>query len=628
MGNSRKYNLELTTSYSKGLGTYVINSAQHSLLEAFDTHDAQYSQILTCDLQKLSNLEYNYRVSDFLESTNVEHNQRPQLLSGATIINDPLCNVFCYLNPNFLVYIFLTGVRIIDAGKANGVIQYLVSGDTYNSGWQSSPTFLNLDPNGVYTIAIRDYVDGNATNTKSAINPNPTYESYVACEYSRIVSIALLIPSTTAQPIEKMVRLMPTYVIDNEIVNSIGDAPYSLSVNNGDIVVNPPLIQGEGIILGYSLNATAWGGVAKISCYHCGQYTENYDLAEFGFNLPKQGTIPLCFGDTISYGVNACETVYGTNTSASLSLTTVESFGNITIAPAIDFSTTPINVSASLSTINVNVDLKRCYYNEPSAYSRNVIGTIDFTPNIPTNQHIDVTVLAQTNNISGGGWSCIDFYCNGFMLFQDHIDNTMPLQPQSITLYNIKASDTLCYNINLNAPNLGDNPFASLCISNLTSSVGIIPNKDTVFNCDNISLINEPIPIEVSLCNQNRTDYNSNGFINTNIPMVAPLCGQFTFSSNPPNCLGGIASLVVECKPFNFNAFLDKCLICTANSIYVDFSWNPGDIICYSMSKGVITDSTIFCLQTISSPSGEQIPSINPQKGYDYVGTIGGNNIV
>lgn len=191
MGFARKYILNVTNYQSYGIGANAVTTA-YNLVNAFsgvtDTGSGttySYSAITHGYLGSMSVSDYNQRVSDLLSFAGIDTTNQRGILQTGAIVDDPSCPAFpCQLNSNFLIYRFLTGVRIVNIGTTYGTAEYAVyTGSSSGVTWSSIATFLTLDPTVTYTAAVRDNLSGE-----------------IICEYTKTFIWNNLIPSTTTLP--------------------------------------------------------------------------------------------------------------------------------------------------------------------------------------------------------------------------------------------------------------------------------------------------------------------------------------------------------------------------------------------------------------------------------------------
>jgi hypothetical protein len=619
MAKARKYILNLNSVISCGLGTLTGNTVQCSLLNPFTiTYDTipstsqTYSQLTTTELQTISNIDYDSRVIDFLDFINIESGIKKQdLYSGSTFI-DPNCSIYkCFLNENFLVYKFLTGVRIIDTGMANGIIQYLVSGGSYNSGWQNNATFLNLDQNTIYTVAIRDYIAS---------------ENIVVCEYSKLISMQLLLPSTTVTLTPKLIGL--SQITDGYVNNSC--------YKTGCFNISPSVLsQGQKVTINYTANASIYGIGSSCVVLTCkpnnqGTFVE-YDRLTNADTSPKTNSITMCYGDVVCYNITATANMNGTNSNANICFTSVD--GLCTIIPNIDVTNCSASVTSNIPVANVTVGLNRCTATNPNSNTCKITGEFSFNSPVPNGQCIDITLSAITTAAGSFSDSNICFTCK--TIANPSVDvciggacNVQP-QPQ-FPVITARCGDILCYVITLNAPNNGTSSCADLCIHTMTQSFGVNSIKSNTANCDS-GLINKPAyPVVVSVCRTSLVGSQAKGYINIDPPLNGVnQVVNVTINATQSVHGAGDAIVLFKCQPFGSNTFVNivPTLITTnPNNITVVngtpstvLSIKYGDVVCYdNYSSGDYGTYSGFVAGSATS-SSDVIPSVSPTKYSDNV---------
>ena len=200
--NARKYILNVGSIISCGLSACT-TFEEYNVLDAFTVTTGGTTCSFSClslnELKNISLPEYDNRINHFFEYIGLEEcTLKNNLLTGATFYN-PDCDIVCKLNPNFLVYRFLDGVRIVNVGEANGEVEYIaypMNDDPSGYTWQTNGTFLGLDLSKTYVFKIRDNLNSD-----------------IICEYQQQISLPLLLPSTT-------VTLTPVEISLNETVRN------------------------------------------------------------------------------------------------------------------------------------------------------------------------------------------------------------------------------------------------------------------------------------------------------------------------------------------------------------------------------------------------------------------------
>jgi hypothetical protein len=605
-GIARKYNLIIDSTISCGLGTYS-GHTQCSLLNTFTITACTipltvctYPTLTLNQLQNLSVINYNKRVCSFIIKSDIENGTTKKLLYSGATYNEPLCsNYLCLLNPNFFAYKFLTGLRIVDTGTANGVVQYLVSGGSYNSGWQSNATFLNLNQNAIYTVAIRDYI--------ASVN-------IVVCQKTTIVSMPALLQSTTETLAPKMILLSQI------TTGNIGSIYYK----TGCIKVSPNVLSpGQKVQINYTANANASGdtsGCVQLTCQENGTSGFiNKDCLTSTNISPRNNSLILCYGDIVCYNVTAIVGTYGSNASSNICLTSVN--GLTTITPTIDATSCSASISAGVPQFNVTVSMNRTGSSVPGVNSCSACGTIDFTPAIPNGQCIMVGLSAITSTIGSG--SLIYFYCkkSGDIAYinTSMINATNP-QPQ-LPVLTARYGDSLCYNIVTLALYPGTSSSACMCLNNLTASIGVNPIKSTVNNYDSLSIATPAMPVNLAICEITNNGMTSTGYINVNPPLI--LCGQCVtvdYEVNQTVCGTGTAKVNVYRIPngqslTSYCNFVTYCPPQLCGHYTGNFVICYGDVVCYSSE--ISTDTTgscsSFCINSVIG-TADLIPTIDLAK--------------
>jgi len=614
MGQARKYNLNLSDAMSCGLGAFISETVQCNLLNSFTiTYDTipstshTYPALTTAELQILPTIDYDSRVIDFLDYIDIESSIQKERLFTDSVIDDLTCSDYdCLLNENFLVYKFLTGIRIVNVGSVNGSIQYLVSGDSYNSGWQNNATFLNLNQNAIYNVKIRDYIAD---------------ENIVVCEYSKIISMPSIIQSTTVLTPAKVVALNTTTCSINDYI----------TYNNGNIQINPSALSpGQKIQIYYTSNATVVGGGNSCVVFNCKPNNQSsftkIDCLTNNDISPRTNSFIMCFGDTICYCLNSVTSGYGSNANSNFCVTSVN--GLNTTIPSIDITRCSASAVSCQPQLNVTASLNRCTASLVGSDTCKITGIVGFTPAIPSNEAVNVTLSAITCAI-GSSNSTICFtrktISNPVDSIVCTINNSQP-QPQA-PVVTANYGDTLCYFTTLNATSAGSTACFDMCINNVTASIGVNPIKSLVNNRDNASIVKTAVPIIISVCHQTCNGRLATGYINTNIPIPNNECVStcFIYDINLQYTLD-FSKITFFCRPLGGSGYSIICNIDSRiqpNTGDGEITWGAGDSICYNLTllTGLSSQSyTQFSLNSVSSSSG-LIPSISPTRYSDSIGT-------
>ena len=609
MKTSRKYNLNLKNVISCGIGTYTGDSRQYSLLKPFVSLSFHsYSGITTEELKSLSISNYNNRVIDFLNNIKIENDiHKTELFSGATYNDSQCSDYFCLLNSDFLIYKFLSGIRIINVGSANGIVEYKVypyTGDSNNYDWQSNPTFLNLDSNGIYMVVIRDYISDS---------------DIVVCECNKLLSMSHLIPSTT-------VTLPPTIIGLKEITS---DTDNNLRYKTGCVKINPILSEGQKTKIYYTANALLIGGGCSCVVLTCKPYCGNaYNnivcITDTNSASPVNGSFIMSYKDTICYNISSCVTQCGSCANANFALTSAN--GLSTITPIIDSTNYSASTLINTSSLDIVVSINRTNGINPDLNTCTVCGVFGFTPSIQTNQCIMIELSAITTTV--GGTSNICFYrthCSNNFIGIANFDY-LQLQPQT-NIITMCYCDCLCYEATVIAPRCGSCSCEIFGINNLTASLGIVPIPSSTSYFENSSISKSKLPIMISLCNQSISNNNSNGYVNPSVTILPNECVNVNFSySLSVNHYTSSANFIIKCKPYMHNNYVTICSVETngdSTNGTGSFIMREFDTLCYSLNidNSVSSAGSTINLDSVTSSIG-LTASINVDKYCDCVGVI------
>ena len=564
--NARKYNLNVGSIISHGISACT-TVQQCSILNAFavqcENVTISYATITTEQLSVLPNLQYDRRVLDYLEYVNIENETTKQiLLTGATYY-DPNCENLCKLNEEFLVYVFLDGVRVVDIGMTYGEAQYKVypeGADPSLYSWQTNGTFLGIDMNDIYVFEIRDY-----------------WNSTTHCTVQKTISLPTLVPSTTVVPQPKLVY------IDEISVGTVG----SLSFNIGCMGIDSILINNEKISVGYEIGVDTIGdgfSCVELTCKPagCGSFLSYCCLINTGTS-PKSGSFTLCAGDTMCYNSSVNAPTPGSCGYSYFNLTGVNGLG--TTIPTIDLgrcdecvvnSIAPINVTVSTSGTTDASTSTTCVQN----------GCFVFTPLVPAGQNITLDLSGSTTKIVDGT-SSLQIWCNSTKI----IDHTH-LNPQPyLGSVNINNGDELNYVINTSVNSAGSSATSSFNICNTTGSFGVNPIIGSPSG-DTITQTVTATPVTVSICCQHNTYFpppddaaDMDGYINA--PGIGiGQCVGVTISKDMTlsQSLDAELNFAIKCQPNGSTGFVSIIQTngCQTGSPTCDtFYMCEGDIICY-----------------------------------------------
>lgn len=488
--NARKYNLELSTLKACGLGISG-TTCSFTVLENFsvdvDGTTFSYPTITTEQLKEINKPEFEQRVCHYLEYIDIESNFLKTCLVEEASYYDPLGDFVCNLNPNFLVYKFLTGVRIVDIGTPNGHAEYKaypVGDDPSGYTWQTNATFLSLNLTQAYIFEVRDVIDG-----------------LEYCKVSKELLLSTLVPSTTEPP--------PSVQI---YINEFSRNDYGpIKISQGFICSTPALGDGERVVIGYDLDADASGygeACTAICCKPQGSttYTE-IRCAEYDGASNVTGNFTLRTGDAIKYSMCTLAPLAGSDGDATIKLTTVNGQG--TTNPTIDVGRCSYSISETFPPITVTSSIART----STTYPTNGItakGTLSLTPNDFSPSETYTAEITACACSYFGATSSIQFYCKTGgvgaynLLFTHNNGNPQPL----ITNIPIRRLDQICYTMSTTANN-GASGGTCIQITNALTTFGIDPEINPSLKSDSIEKIGPPKLITVALCNQ--TDISDPG---------------------------------------------------------------------------------------------------------------------
>ena len=597
MGYARKYILNLSNVFSCGLGVYSGGSQQYNLLNSFNytatttSMICNYPQITVNELKALSYPEYEDRVSDYIEHIGVEDSTVKVNLIDTSSEYVSICeDTCCGLNDNFLVYKFLTGVRIIDVGTPQGELEYKIYPSTENSElylWKTSATFLNLDVNGIYIAEVRDVLDG-----------------VVVCTVNHIFSMAALGSSTTLSPQSKIVSI---YELNN---SDGGEYKYT----TGQIFIEPSLSISDVLTITYGAIATHSGvdsdscviikckengasSFEQIACY------VNTESTHSGFNL--------CYGDTVCYTIS---NKYGCDGSSSYGALLLVGASGFNLIPTIDPALCCASVCIEAQYIEIGITLA-----SPTTIISNLTncsysGAFNISNTIPVGQC--ATIKMSSTNYIDNGTSITTYYCKKCGTSQYLVKETntnSETQPQE-NIFNICNGDAMCYAVNLTAPSNGTYADSLICIVDISGSVGINTYMSEIKsdNCIYRSINQGTVDTTVGICNLvyggngTSTCYGSGNIticpslgLNSSIDVCyeAGLCGSNGFY---------MSYVSIHCKANNSADFVQIQCITDASALKTcKFTMKYGDEIKYCMNAIAGTSSTskseIVLFDTISS---------------------------
>jgi len=557
MRETRRYILENKTIMSCGIGTCVMNDGiVQNLLNSFSvTYDTtpptvcSYSQITTEDLKILSKIDYSCRVSDFLNYVSIEDNIAKENLINESIDGELECdNLFCQLNPNFIIYKFLSGIRIVDVGDSYGVVQYKIypqgeSEDDYD--WQTNATFLNLNQNGIYYIIIRDFFNGEEI-----------------CRYSKLISMPLILASTTTTLVSKTVSLKEISVVD---------CCSPIFYKTGCLNISPALSVGECVGVNFMANALTCGNYGY-SCVKikCTPYQET--VSQDYFSITNEDVSPVCgemkinYGDLITYEAYAACGDYGSRNEGSFYV--VDANGCGTINPTIDMTRCKSCVIACTYPVYLTVSMGN-KTTTSSSTSLITCGTFTTSTPIPCGHYVDLSLCGIEPALNGGTSKteiyCRSKYCSTFVLL-DSLTNNFCWENVSARMCD---GDSICYKTSLTAPFGGSEASSVLCLASLSGSIGVTPTKVPALSgsCVSTCLINPPTPTVISVCGQNGGSNWEGGFIGINPTLATNAIVDVCLSVKQDSIWGGTSLFCLSCVPNCGGSYLPLCTIQTTTQV-------------------------------------------------------------
>lgn len=644
----RKYIMNVTEVQACGLGSFG-DAVTYSLLNSFSistgsaisgalttttttscggqvvpqtTNYCTYPALTEDELKALPSLEYDERVVAFLDYLKVGDSTIKENLLTEANIDDPNCDdSFCLLNENFLVYKFLTGIRVINVGYANGIVQYKVYPDGANPNdysWQNNGTFLsNINLNGVYIVEIRDWLNNEEL-----------------CKYSQSVSLASLTPSTT-------ITLSPVVARLHEITQgeySGGAGNYEF--RTGCFQFDPLLSGAQSVQVCYRATNNFLGEYYSVGCScveltckpsGCIDYTK---IACYTNNSPSPSC--NCFnlqaGDTVCYTVYSCVAhgSYGAVADASLTLTGIN--GLSTVEPSIDLSNSVSAVQTSDENLGVVVSFQNNVCSTSQAYYSAITGCINFSPSIPVGYYIDVEFSAITQTTNNGS-SFIRFYTGNTANQCTCVCeiNNFCTQPQTPVL-RVYGGKYAHYRATVGTIPVGSIACAKLCINDAVGSFGInpipIPNE-----CKAISIDIDHLATDITfyVCNIWRDSDDANGFINVSTPIstgnYAEICFVYGMVLGATHPTAGYTSISFFKRPAGGPSYSPVCTLVAGT----DPNWgsaiirmDAGDSICYSLCAINYFDpvGASISMAGFSAYSGSIAPHVDINKNFDYAGII------
>jgi len=582
--NTRKYRLNVEEIKSHGISANTKNY-EYNLLNSFNVNNTTYPQLSTEELANLNIPNYLSRVCDYLTYINIEREGLREKLINNALTHTSDCEIKCKLNSDFLVYRFLTGVRVVNIGEFNGTVEYKaypIEDDPSGYTWQTSGTFLNLNLNKIYVFEVRDIVDN---------------EEY--CKVQRTVSLPTLVQSTTFTPEEKLVYL-------NEVACGSNNLYY---YNNGTINIDPSLTNDEIVCINYKVFADAYGDAescVQLFCKpnNCNTFL-NYSCHTSDDGL-QSGNFTLRDGDQMCYNLTNIVPTAGSCACTCFEIYNVDGGG--TTAPSIDESRSCVTRCASIprEEIIFNLDESIIYSNE---CCEKKIGNFNFSPSIPENEclSLELNDLARISPYQNTASASVIVKCKSQsgVNYDTLFTNTSGLPSPTSRSIEIKHGDSLCYELMVEAVN-GVTGTSCINVFNIpTQSNGINTNiGPSGSTC--VEKYVEPLAATLSVCQQNET-YDEiintkfgNGYINISPSITLNQCvninfsGEFLVFSADQN-INNSGTINIFCKKAIDNNYSIKCTMetngstttCTGNMFICS-----GDSLCYAISARAATCST------------------------------------
>jgi hypothetical protein len=606
MDNARKYILKISEVISSGISTNYSAIVCRNLMNPFtitcdtDPVTTQTYGTLTCvDLKGISKIDFDRRVIDFLDVQQIESELTKERLFNEASYYDPKYPLqFNLLNDDFFVYKFLdNGVRIVNAGQANGELQYRVSGTSYDSGWQNNATFLSLDYNQTYNFQIRDFYNGVELFKKS-----------------KIIDMYLLLVSTTPTLAPKTVKLMLTG--QYAATPACGCASYK----TGKVCVVPNLIVGECVTVNLIANAITVG-TATESCviFRCNSTTQTYCSI---INPNEEKLINLSFGhgDIMCYELR---TIYGNLGSEAISnfcLTGAD--GHRTFQPTIDITNCTVTLTAYNPTKNVIVCLGTPTTMISTPTQCVVCGSIMLSQSIPSGEYLNIGLSGINPVLGDGGTSTTTILCKNYCAANHVVVAIFNTPAPTTNTVNMRFGDSIKYCIALNASGAGYCSCAELELNTVSGSMGLIPsisyNPVESKICEAIIV---PKITTVAALRETGGGTNSGGGNLTITPVLA--VGQYitvNYNVTQSSVWGGTSTMQFTCKPNGGTSFVNKATHITSsiigetntNAFIGSITFNYGDAVQFSNSVyGNNGSCSHVCLTTVTGSIGID-PSVNP----------------
>lgn len=594
--NSRRYNLDVCSLISYGIGS-TGTSYQCSVLEAFsvdiDGTVCNYPAVTVDALGELSVPAYEERVSDYLDYINIESDITKQRLIDESQDSNPYCDDPCGLNPDFLVYRFLDGVRVIDIGTPVGVAQYRayeVGADPSGATWQESGTFFGLDLTKTYIFEIRDY-----------------YEYAEYCLVSRAISLPSLVPSTTYSPPPVTVFLAPL------TVGSSGPMNYKTGFIRANVVsTGLPLSGVEKVSVSFTGVANASGDATTCASIFCqtagsGTFVKIFDMDNTDLS-PQTDSVLIQAADVVCYHL---QTIVPTNGSCACTCVDLTSVNGLSVTvPTINLGACCVDITCGIAPLNVTVstvrtsdysDVTSCNQNGNFLFNGAVAASM-----IPSGQVMDLDLCARISVTNSGTGSAI-LYCkpNGsstFQLLKSHTQANS--QPYTGTV-NVRNGDCLCYKLTTNVATAGATATSEFAIVDSDATYGINPIIGTP-NDDSISQAAAAVPFVVAFCRINDAGFSGGvkncygGLVNvrtaTNGTLSGSQCVRVAYDATTfiSNTIGsGLAYARVTCQTGGVGGFGEIFDIEQGCSDTGFFYIKANDVVCYCAVADVHLDNAV-----------------------------------
>ena len=589
--NARKYILNVGSIISCGLSACT-TFEEYNVLDAFTVTTGGTTCSFSClslnELKNISLPEYDNRINHFFEYIGLEEcTLKNNLLTGATFYN-PDCDIVCKLNPNFLVYRFLDGVRIVNVGEANGEVEYIaypMNDDPSGYTWQTNGTFLGLDLSKTYVFKIRDNLNSD-----------------IICEYQQQISLPLLLPSTT-------VTLTPVEISLNETVRNCSlDLCYSYS----EVISTPNLTSGQRVSVCYETDMYYFGSGSSYLALYCQRPIDSGYVEYTCYTSSGVGSFEMNDTTDWCFRIVADAPIAGASANVDFCLNSVNGLG--TTIPSIDAGNCSLSISNCAQPIDVTASTNCVSSTNPSSGVYYEDGCIDFNQPIPEGNCM-ILQMSATTNVVGSADACITFFCkpNGSSNPPVQINKTSGSNTCTPTI-TARYGDEITYNITTAAADLGTAADGKFCIDFASGSYGVNTYISSN-NCRSLSASTPSLPVVVSVCRQCNTTTTPlsscaimNGYINTSFVGNGQCVGvDVCIDVTRPH---GLGELWISCQP---SGCLDYFVIAsrtTTGGEIVNFEMCQGDVVCYCATLDGIplendeTGNAYLCLDNVVGYNG------------------------